>query len=319
MLRDSVITIFGGSGFIGRYIVRELAKTGALIRVISRDPQDSNTQELKTSGYVGQIAIEYGDILKKDDIARAVEGSDIVINLVGILHERGRQKFAAIQSQGAERIAKAATAAGVKRLIQFSALGVDKAASSRYARTKLAGEDAVKAAFPNATIIRPSVVFGPEDDFFNRFAQIAMLSPALPLIGGGQTKFQPVFVDDIAKAVRIILEQQESAGKTYELGGPNVYSFRQLLDFVMNQTGHKRAYLSLPYALARVIGAFAAILPTPPITADQVQLLKYDNVVSKEANGFAALGIRPRSIEVEAPTYLFRYRRGGRFSQPRAI
>lgn len=316
MLRNSVITIFGGSGFVGTYLVRELAKTGAMIRVICRNAAAG--MAIKTSGDVGQIVVESGSILDKDAVARAVKGSDIVINLVGVLHESGTQRFAAIQAQGAERVAKAAREAGVKRFIHMSALGVDKAMRSKYARTKLTGEKAVRAAFPDATIIRPSLIFGAEDQFFNRFAQMASLSPFLPLIGGGRTCFQPVYVVDVAKAMIAALEKPEAAGQIYELGGPTRYSFKELMHYTLRETGLRRALLPIPYGIAKLLGLMLECLPTPPLTYDQVQLLKTDNVVSKDAKTLADLGITPSNLESIVPPYLVRYRKGGQFNKLQA-
>ncbi len=315
-LEDSVITIFGGTGFIGRYVVRELAKTGALIRVVSRDPQGA--LYLRTYGYVGQIVLERGSFQEKDTVKRYLEDTDIAINLVGILFESGSQRFARIHAQGAEFLAKSAAELGVSQLIHMSALGVDKSTRSKYARTKLAGERAVLAAFPTATILRPSIVFGPEDDFFNRFASMAQLSPFMPLIGGGHTKFQPVYVADIARAIRTVLEQRTGQGTAYELGGPQQYSFRELLTYIMEQTRHKKPFMPIPFGLASIMGKMSEILPTPPLTYDQVQLLKQDNIVSPDATTFEALGITPTAVEVVVPDYLIRYREGGRFALTRS-
>jgi NADH dehydrogenase len=313
---EARVTVFGGTGFLGRYVVRELARRGALIRVISRDPQAA--LELKTFGYVGQITLEYGSLLREDDVQRAVANSDAVVNLVGILYERGRQRFASVQAQGAERIAKAAAQAGVKRLVHISALGVDRVPSSKYARTKLAGERAVQAAFPAATILRPSVVFGAEDQFFNRFASLATISPFMPLIGGGKTRFQPVYAGDVAQAVVASLCCTRAPGRVYELGGPTVQSFHEILTWIMNETGHRRPFLSLPFAVAGLVGAFAEWLPVPPLTRDQVRLLKADNVVSAPEDTLQALGVEPRCYSLIMPEFLHRYRKGGHYTRFRA-
>jgi len=316
-LEQSRICIFGGSGFVGRYVVRALAAKGALIRVISRDPQ--GTLSLKTAGAPGQITLEYGNIHDDVSVANAVEDADIVINLVGILFERGNQRFAAAHAKGAERVAQMAAKEGVTQLIHMSALGVDIASSSRYARSKRDGEQAVLAAFPQATILRPSVIFGVEDDFFNRFAHMAATAPALPLIGGGKSLMQPVYVQDVADAIAKIAENPSHAGKIFELAGTEQISFRAILEWIMQQTGLQRMLVNLPFSLAQIIGQCAALLPTPPITADQVRLLKYDNILTGAHQGFEALGITPKSFRTIVPDYLVRYRSGGYYSRWRKV
>lgn len=311
-LRDKLITIFGGTGFIGRYLVRELAKTGAMIRVVSRDPQRGLF--LKTSGYVGQVVLERGSLNEPNSLKAMLEGTDVVINLIGILFEHGSQRFANVHARGAERLAKAAAEAGVERLLHMSALGVDKAGRSKYARTKHAGEQAVLAAFPNATLFRPSVVFGPEDDFINRFASMASAAPVIPIVGG-KTRFQPVYVVDVAQAMVNALLTEQSKGVTYELGGPHIYRLADIIRYIMKETGHERPLISLPTLMASVIGTAAEILPNPPLTSDQVKLLQYDNVISSDVPGFEELGIKPTALEVVAPDYLVRYRRGGQFAR----
>jgi len=313
MMENNIITVFGGTGFIGRYVVRELAKTGALIRVVSRSPR--NGAELKTFGYVGQITLEKGNILSRDAIDRNLQGTDMVVNLVGILHEGGKQRFSRVHSQGAERIAQAAQDAGVKRLVQISALGIEKAKSSKYARTKLTGEKAVNSAFPGATILRPSIVFGPEDDFFNRFATIASMAPVMPLIGGGKTRFQPIYAGDVAQAICAALKDKRTEGQTYQLGGPKVYRFKELLQYIMEETGHHRPFLSIPFGVAKLMGFFMEWLPTPPLTRDQVTLLQTDNIVADDAQTLSDLGVTPRAVEMICPEYLYRFRRGGKFSR----
>ncbi|MBI1275619.1 NAD-dependent epimerase/dehydratase family protein [bacterium] len=314
-LRESRVTVLGGSGFVGRYVVRALAKAGALVHVICRDPQGA--LEIKTAGYVGQIVLDHGDITSDASVAKALEYSDAVVNLVGILHESGRQRFAGVQAQGAERVAQAAAKAGVKRLVHVSALGVDNVPSSAYARTKLAGERAVLAAYPKATILRPSVIFGPEDGFFNRFAGLSALLPVMPLIGG-KSLMQPVYVGDVAGAVVASLTRLDTDGKVYELGGPAAHSFKDILSWVMEQTGHKRPFLPIPFPVAAVMGAFAELLPKPALTRDQVKLLKADNVLTGRHPGLAELGIEPNAFETIVPEYLERYRKGGYYSRFKA-
>ena len=304
------VTVFGGSGFIGRYLVKRLAARGARVRVAVRDPEAAAF--LKPMGDVGQVAPVATNIRNAASVARAVDGADAVVNCVGILFERGRQRFDAVHGAGAARIAEVAAAAGVERLVQVSAIGADLESSSAYARSKAAGEAAVLDAFPSASVLRPSVVFGPEDDFFNRFGALATILPALPLIGGGETRFQPVYVGDVADAIVAVLDSAEAAGKTYELGGPRVYTFKELMQVVLEQTGRRRLLLPLPFGLAKFEAAFLQLLPTPPLTMDQVELLKSDNVVSADTPGLGDLGITPTSVDAIVPSYLFRYRRGGR-------
>ena len=233
-------------------------------------------------------------------------GSFAVINLVGVLYEKGRQKFASLHAQGAEKLAQAAREAGAQRFVQFSALGVDNAPKSKYARTKHLGEKAVLAAFPNATILRPSVVFGREDHFFNQFAGMSRTG-FLPLIGGGKTKFQPVYVSDVADAVSAALSRPDTAGKVYELGGPEVFSLRGIYDFIARATGRDLRYIDLPFACANLMASLTEWLPKPPLTTDQVQMLKYDSVVTEGASGLSVLGIAPTAIELVVPEYLARY------------
>lgn len=303
-MEQKVVTIVGGTGFVGRYVVKLLASAGYTLRVIARNPDAA--LQLKTAGDVGQIVLQRGDLADPDSLAGKIDYSYAVINLVGVLFESGRQNFTNLHAQGAERLAQIARAAGVPRFIHMSALSVDKARTSKYARTKLLGEKAVLTAFPEATIIRPSVIFGPEDNFFNQFARLATFAPALPLIGG-RTRFQPVYVGDVAKAIHACLARPETRGQVYELGGPQTYSFRQLLEYVLQVTGRKRALLPVPFGIASAVGTGAELLPHPPLTRDQVKLLKYDNVVSPGAKTFANLGISPTALEVVVPDYLARF------------
>ncbi|MFW5680978.1 MAG: complex I NDUFA9 subunit family protein [Pseudomonadota bacterium] len=306
-MRNQVVTVFGGSGFIGRYVVRRLAAEGARVRVVCRRPQLA--MHLKPMGEVGQITLEGADLARGGAIEPLVAGADHVVNLIGILFEWGGQKFDTLQAQLPGRIASAAKAAGVQRLVQISAIGADATSQSDYARTKARGEQAVLAAFPEATILRPSIVFGPEDDFFNRFGQMTTISPFLPLIDGGHTRFQPVYVDDVAKAVMVALTEEGHAGKTYELGGPDIYSFKELLEYLLKELRKRRLLLPLPSKLARVQARFMEYLPKPPLTRDQIELLNHDNVVGIGASTLADLGIEPTPLEVIVPTYVKRYAR----------
>ena len=301
--------VFGGGGFIGRHLVRRLGKSGAVVRVPSRHV--SRLGYLRMAGVVGQIVPEIVGTFDEQELAAALQGADVVINLIGTLAENRANSFDRIHAEVPGRIAAAAAAAGVKQLIHVSALGADAHGTAAYARSKAAGEAAVNAAFPGATIVRPSIVFGPEDKFFNRFASMALISPVLPLIGGGLTKFQPVYVGDVADGIMAILSA-DSAGKTYEFGGPAAYSFRELMEVLLAEIGIKRLLVPIPWALARFQAGFAEFLPGPPLTRDQVELLKYDNVLSGSAPGLADLGIQPAAPELILPTFMDRFRKGGR-------
>ena len=305
-------TVFGASGFIGRYVVRRLAAEGAQVVAAVRHPDAALF--LKPMGNVGQITPVRAPVTDERAAAAAIAGSDVVVNLVGILYEHGRQTFDAVHRDGAGRVARLAAAAGAARLVHVSAIGADVAAPALYAQSKARGEEAVRREFPGATILRPSIVFGPEDDFFNRFAAMAKLSPALPLIGGGATRFQPVYVGDVADAVAAALADPATAGRTYELGGPTVYSFADLMRLMLEQTGRHRLLVPVPFGLARLKAWFLEKLPVPPLTRDQVLMLERDNVVGG-APGLADLGIRPTAAETVLPTYLDRYRKGNLFPQ----
>ena len=318
-------TVFGGSGFIGRYVVTNLARAGWMVRVAVRRPDEALF--LKTAGVVGQVTPVAANVRDRASVARAVAGADAVVNLVGILHEGGAQKFAAVHAEGAKTIAEEAARAGALHFVQISAIGADANSKSSYARTKAAGEAAVRQAFPGAVILRPSIVFGAEDGFFNRFARMAQLAPALPLIGGGNTRFQPVYVGDVATAVVQAIETPEAAGQTYELAGPKIYSFVELMRMVLHETGRKRALVPLPFPIASLMGCVAQcatsavnavvpILPGPALTADQVRQLKRDNLPSAGSSGLTDLGITPTGVEAVIPTYLERYRARSYYHRP---
>jgi NADH dehydrogenase len=312
-----VITVFGGSGFIGRHLIGRLAKRGWVVRVAVRRP--SQATFLKPMGDVGQITPVRAPVQDPVAVEAAVAGAGAVVNLVGILYERGKQTFAGVHARGAQTVAAAAAAAGVERLVQLSAIGADRHGRAEYARSKGAGEAAVKTAFPGATILRPSIVFGPEDAFFNRFAALARLSPALPLIGGGTTRFQPVYVGDVADAIAECVGDPARAGLTYELGGPRVYSFKELMELLLREIRRRRLLVPWPFALAEFQAVFLELLPVPPLTRDQVRMLRRDNVVAEGALTLSDLGIAATALEVILPTYLDRYRPGGRFNQPSAV
>jgi NADH dehydrogenase len=308
--QGSVATVFGGSGFIGRYVVKRLAAAGHVVRVAVRDPDGALF--LKPMGAVGQIVPLRADVTRPAEVEAAVAGADLVVSLVGILFEKPQRTFDAVQAAAPGTIARAAAAAGVRRLVHVSAIGADASSDAAYARTKAAGEAGVRAAYPHATILRPSIVFGPEDGFFNRFAAMAGLLPALPLIGGGHTRFQPVHVGDVADAVMAALTRDDAPGRTFELGGPRVYTFRELLAYILEVTGRRRALIYVDWRLAMLQGRLGELLPTPPITRDQVRLLRRDNVVADGMPGLADLGITPKAVEAVVPGYLARFRRGGR-------
>jgi len=308
-MNTNLVTVFGGSGFVGRHTVRALAKAGWRIRVAVRHP--NRAFFLRPLGSVGQIDIIKCDITDPDQVARALHGADAAVNLCGILFQGG-QTFEDLQADGAAHVAQAANAARVGALVHVSALGADSESDSEYAVTKAEGEEAVREAFPKAVILRPSIVFGPEDGFFNKFAALARFTPALPLIGGGRTRFQPVFVGDVARAIVTGLSRQD--GRTYELGGPAVYSFKELLQLILRETGRRRLLVPLPFGLAMLKAAFLQILPKPLLTMDQVRLLKKDNVVSPTAPGLADLGISATSVEAVVPSYLWRFHPKGEYA-----
>ncbi len=317
-LRDpinKVATVFGGSGFIGRHVVQRLAQRGFRIRVAVRQP--SKALFLKPAGVVGQIVPMFADLRDDASVSAAVRDADAVINLVGILYQSGRQKFAALHAEGAGRVARLAKAAGADRMIQISAIGANPDSASEYARTKAAGEVAVREAFPEATVLRPSVVFGPEDNFFNMFAGMTRISPFLPLIGGGTSRFQPVYVGDVADAVMACLDRPETRGKTYELGGPKVYTFKELLELVLSETRRKRLLLPIPWTVAGLQARLMELTPKPLLTRDQLAQLKLDNVAAPDMPGLAELGVTPTAAEVILPTYMVQYRAGGRFADRR--
>jgi uncharacterized protein YbjT (DUF2867 family) len=306
-MRNRLITIFGGTGFIGRHLVRRLTDRGARILVISRDPARGG--HLQPMGDVGQIVVERADLASEEALGRVLRGAFATINLIGILYEQRRGQFEQVHGELPGRIARAAAAEGLERMVQMSAIGADPSSSSAYARSKAQGEARVREALPRATIVRPSIVVGPEDGFFNRFAAMARLSPVLPLIGGGRTRFQPVYVGDVAAAIVAALERDDAPGETFELGGPQVYSFAELMRYLLQAIDRRRMLMPLSFDLARLQARFLELLPVPPLTRDQVELLKTDNVVAEGAKGLQDLGVTPTPIELIVPEYLARYRR----------
>ncbi len=314
---DEVITIFGGSGFLGRHVVQALARRGYRIRVACRRPDLAG--HLRPLGNVGQIQAIQANLRVRWSVDRAVEGSSHVVNLVGVLYESGRQTFNAVQDFGARAVAEATRAEGIG-LTHMSALGADPDSESGYARTKAAGEAAVLSTVKDAVVFRPSVIFGPEDGFFNRFASMARLSPFLPAIGGGKTLFQPVYVGDVAEAIARSVDGQVRGGRVYELGGPQVQSFREWMDEMLEIIDRKRIFVPVPWWAASMIGSVAGLFPNPPLTADQVLLLQHDNIVSeaakKDKRTFDGIGIRPKAAGAILPSYLWTYRRAGQYTRP---
>lgn len=303
------VTIIGASGFIGRYVVKCLAAEGAVIAACGRHAHRAGF--LRTMGDVGQIGLF--DVNLQDDraLAAVIAGSDVVVNAAGILYERGSQSFAAVHHQAPARLAELAKRAGVRHFVHISAIVADAVSPSAYARSKAAGEAAVLAIFPTAVILRPSLVFGPEDDFFNRFAAMARYSPVLPLIGGGATMFQPVYVGDVAEAVSLVLRHPETAGRVYELAGPTAHSMAQLFALLLHTIHRKRLLVPLPFALASFEAFFLEFMPKPLLTRDQVRMLQRDAVATPGRPGLAELGITATALELVLPTYLDRFRPGG--------
>ena len=304
MEERNVATVVGGSGFIGRYVVKRLVTAGHVVRVAVRDPE--RAKFLRVMGPMGKVVPLYANIASDGTMARAVDGAELVVNLVGILAERAAGDFSKLQAEGAGRVARLSAAAGVRHLVQVSAIGADPDSPAQYARTKAQGEALVREHFPSATILRPSLVFGPEDKFFNRFASLAMISPVMPVIAGA-SRFQPVYVGDVADAVMAAVTRTDAAGRLYELGGPKVMTFREILGWILAQTGRHRPLVSVPDAAARLMAA----VPFSGLTADQLLMLKRDNVADPTLPGLVELGIMPTPIDLIVPGYLARYRKGG--------
>ncbi len=325
-MSKGLVTIFGGSGFVGRYTTRQLVKAGYRVRIACRCPGLAG--DAKLAGGPGWVDVVQANVRNKPSILHALSGADYAINLVGILHEAGKQDFTSTQSTGAQNIAELAAQTGLKGFVHVSAIGADAASKSKNASTKAKAEEAVRTHFPAATILRPSVIFGPEDQFFNRFAGMTRVSPFLPAIGGGKTKLQPVYAGDVAEAITAAITNADARGKTYELGGPRIYTFNEIYDTVMRVTGRKRFKAPLPFFVAKPLGLIfgglfrfksmliGGLLGGPPITGDQVEMLKTDNVVSNGALGLADLGVTElESVEAIVPKYLYRYRPYGEFSE----
>jgi uncharacterized protein YbjT (DUF2867 family) len=318
---NTVVTVFGGSGFLGRYAVQALARAGCRIKVAVRRPDLA--LHLQTLGTVGQIALIQANVRDDASVSEALRGADAAVNLVGILAQSGRQRFAAVHAEGAERIAKAARTHGAQALVQISAIGANRLSRSAYGRSKGDGEARVLAAFPEAVILRPSLIFGPEDHFFNRFAALMRIVPILPLTGG-RSRMQPVYAGDVGHAIKSALSGGAAGGSIYELGGPVVYTFRDILKMIGRWTGHLRPLLPIPFWVAKIPAFFIQNLPGVAVTVDQLRLLEQDNVVSAEAlrdrRTLQGLGIdEPRSVESIVPYYLQRFRPGGEFATTTTI
>jgi len=313
---QGLVTVFGGTGFIGRQVVRALAKRGFRVRAAARN--EGTGYRLRMLGDVGQIEMVQANVRNRASVERALDGAVGCVNLVAVMHEGGRQRFDAVHIEGARTIAECAAAEGVSRFVQVSAIGADEGGASSYASSKAQGEAAVRTALPSATVIRPSIVFGPEDSFFNRFGQMAAMSPVLPVVGG-DTKMQPVFVGDLAAAIGNAMVDPSTAGQTYEVGGPTVYTFRELMEIVARETGRKPLMLPIPFRIAGLIGKLGDIqarLMAPVLTSDQVELLKTDNVPATGMPGLRELGVTTAtSVEAVVSTYLYRYRRGGQYAE----
>ena len=308
------VTVFGGSGFVGRAIVRALAQEGYQIRVACR--RIELAERIKTAGDVGQISILRTNLRIPASVAAAVSGSQAVINASGIAFQRGRQRYETVHVEGARAIAEAASAAGVQRLVHISGIGADQRNSTnRFIRSKVDAEDAIVSGFANATMLRPSVVFGPEDAMFNRMAQIARQAPFLPVVGDGSARVQPVYVGDVGSAVVAVLARPDTAKSVFELGGPRVYTYREIAALVLREIDRHKRIVGVPAGLMKIMGFFAEFLPVPPLTHDQVDLLVTDNVARPGAPGLAELGIEPTAAEAILPMYLDRYRVGGRYNQ----
>jgi uncharacterized protein YbjT (DUF2867 family) len=308
MATRSVATVFGGSGFIGRYVVKRLAHKGFVVRVAVRDPEAALF--LKPMGGVGQVVPLYASLTNEATVHRAVDGADLVVNTVGILAERRSGDFQRIHAEGAGLVAQLCARSAVGRLVHISAIGADPQGISRYAATKGTGEASVRAAFPDATILRPSLVFGPEDHLFNRFAGMARVFPFMPVICG-ETRFQPVYVGDVADAVMAALERPDAPGAVYELGGPRVWPFRELLAYILTETGRHRPMVDIPLWAARLQAFFMEWVPGKPLTRDQLLMLQRDNVASGELPGLKELGVVPTPVELVVPLYLRRFQPGG--------
>ena len=312
MLAQKTVAVIGGTGFIGRNIVEQLARTGARVKILTRNAD--RAKFLKPMGDVGQITAIAGNALDETALRQVMDGTDAVVNTIGILAENGTQRFASLQAELPGRIGKIASELGIKSVIQLSAIGADDKSSSRYARTKAMGEAALLKACPTATILRPSLVFGAGDGFFNRFASMAVIAPGLPVIGGGKNKVQPVYVGDVAAAAIATFQNKSAQGKIYELGGPDIMSFKDVMAYILKLTKRRRALLPIPFSVMGMAATAMSVLPNAPVTRDQLKQLKTDNVVAADALTLNDLGIEATPVDLIVPEYLARYQPGGRFA-----
>lgn len=312
IMKNKTVTVIGGAGFVGRSVVEKLAKQGARVIILCRNADKAKM--LKPLGDVGQITAVAGDALNDDVLSRVIAPADMVVNLIGILAPSGKQNFQATQAELPARIAKIAKAHDIEKIVHISAIGANAKSKSRYAITKAEGERALLRAFSPVTIFRPSIIFGPGDGFFNRFGQMAMMAPALPVIGGGKNLMQPVFVGDVADAIVHALQEASTDDQIYELGGPRIYSFKELMALTLDAVGRKRPLVSVPFSVMHLPASFLQFLPNPPLTRDQLYLLEQDNIVGKRAKTFADLGLAPQPVESHIYDYLAHLRAGGRFA-----
>ena len=311
-LSGKTVSLIGGTGFVGRALAEKLLNVGARVIILARNAE--RAKRLKIGGVIGQLTAIPGNALNDNDLLSVISPADIVINLIGILAPSGQQTFSALQADLPVRIGRIAKDVGCQQIVHISALGADLKSPSIYARTKAEGERGLLRQFPDAIILRPSIIFGPGDNFFNRFGQMAMFAPALPLIGGGKSLMQPVYVGDVAEAVLSALTKEESKGQIYQIGGPQAYSFADVMRFTLKCVGRRRLLVKIPFSIASLPAALAGLLPNPPLTLDQLKLLQADNVCRKSAPGLADLGINPTAIEGVVPDYLMPFRSGGRFA-----
>ena len=311
-MQEKTVAVIGGAGFVGRAVVEKLARKGARVIVLTRNAERAKI--LKPLGDVGQITALSGNVLNDADLERVLAPADMVVNLVGVLASKGKQSFTALHSELPARLADIGLEHGIEKIVHISALGAALGAVSHSSRSKAEGERGLLRVMPNASILRPSVIFGPGDGFFCRFGQMAMLAPALPLIGGGENLMQPVYIGDVAEAVMRCLEDRATDGQIYELGGPTQYSFKELMQMTREAVERPVALVRVPAALMRLPPALFSVLPNPPLTTDQIRQLGVDNVVSGDVPGFEALGIKPQPAEAHVPHFLAQFRPGGRFN-----
>ena len=310
-MKQKIATIFGASGFIGRHLTRRLTERGLRIVAATRSPYLHGY--LKPLGNPGEIDLEEVNLFDEERLITLIKNSDVVINLVGILYETRKQKFENIHAKFPDLLSRVCSKQNIKKLVHISALGINEKVNSKYMKSKLKGEKNILNNFKNSIILRPSVVFGPEDNFFNRFASLAEFFPALPLIGGGQTKFQPIYVGDVAKSILMILEKEEIDSNIFELGGPEIFTFKELMEILLKEIKKKRFLIPIPFSTAKFQSYFFQLMKNPPLTSDQVEMLKYNNIVTGEYPTLKDLGISGKTVQSILPKYIYRFRSGGQF------